>query len=59
MFATGEDPHQILLDKNLGQVSDVEEIKKSAEEVITANPKPVEDYKKVKWNLSSFWWANL
>ncbi|MEK7565293.1 MAG: Asp-tRNA(Asn)/Glu-tRNA(Gln) amidotransferase subunit GatB [Patescibacteria group bacterium] len=48
MFATGEDPHQILLDKNLGQVSDVEEIKKSAEEVITANPKPVEDYKKGK-----------
>ncbi|MEK9174607.1 MAG: Asp-tRNA(Asn)/Glu-tRNA(Gln) amidotransferase subunit GatB, partial [Patescibacteria group bacterium] len=48
MYKTGEDPHQILLDKNLGQVSDVEEIKKSAEEVIAVNPKPVEDYKKGK-----------
>ncbi len=48
MFNTGEDPHQILLDKNLGQVSDIEEIKKSAQEVIAANPKPVEDYKKGK-----------
>ncbi|MDP3764175.1 MAG: Asp-tRNA(Asn)/Glu-tRNA(Gln) amidotransferase subunit GatB [bacterium] len=48
MFKTGEDPHQILLDKNLGQVSDRAELIKAAQEIIAQNPKPVEDYKKGK-----------
>ncbi|MFY9493422.1 MAG: Asp-tRNA(Asn)/Glu-tRNA(Gln) amidotransferase subunit GatB [Minisyncoccia bacterium] len=48
MFQTGEDPSQILEDKGLAQVSDAEELKKSAEEVIAANPQAAADYKKGK-----------
>ena len=48
MFETGEDPSVIIEKKDLAQVSDVEELVKAAQEVITENPKPVEDYKKGK-----------
>ncbi|MEK7175070.1 MAG: Asp-tRNA(Asn)/Glu-tRNA(Gln) amidotransferase subunit GatB, partial [Patescibacteria group bacterium] len=54
MFKTGEDPHQILEDKNLAQVSDIEELKKAAQEIIAQNPKPVADYKKGKTESLKF-----
>ena len=48
MFETGEDSSVIIEKKDLAQVSDVEELVKTAKEVIVENPKPVEDYKKGK-----------
>ena len=48
MFKTGEDPHQILEDKGLTQVGDRDQLIQSANEVISKNPKPVEDYKNGK-----------
>ena len=54
MFKTGEDPHQILLDKNLGQVSNRDELVKAAQDIIAENPRPVEDYKKGKTESLKF-----
>lgn len=48
MVQTAKDPSQIIEDHNWQMVSDEEEIEKAAKEVITENPKPVEDYKKGK-----------
>jgi len=48
MFETGEDPSAIIEKKDLAQVSDFSEIEIAAKEVISENPKPVEDYKKGK-----------
>jgi aspartyl-tRNA(Asn)/glutamyl-tRNA(Gln) amidotransferase subunit B len=48
MFATGESPARIVESKGLAQVSDTGAIEKLCDEVIAANPKPVEDYKNGK-----------
>ena len=48
MFKTGIDPSQVLESKGLEQLSDADELKKSAEEVIAANPQAAADYKKGK-----------
>src|SRR3990167_48970 len=48
MAETGLHPEQIMKEKNLGQVSDIGELQKAVEEVISKNPKAVEDYKKGK-----------
>jgi len=48
MFRNGGDPSQIITDKGWQMVSDEGEIDKAAQEVIVANPKAVEDYKKGK-----------
>jgi len=48
MFETGADPNHVMENKDLSQMSDEGEIKKTAEEIITANPQAVEDYKKGK-----------
>jgi aspartyl-tRNA(Asn)/glutamyl-tRNA(Gln) amidotransferase subunit B len=48
MFATGEAPAKIVEAKGLAQVSDTGAIEKFCDEVIAANPKPVEDYKSGK-----------
>ncbi|MFA6361828.1 MAG: Asp-tRNA(Asn)/Glu-tRNA(Gln) amidotransferase subunit GatB, partial [Candidatus Shapirobacteria bacterium] len=45
-YTTGIDPVEIAKSKGLIQVSDSGEIEKFAKEVITNNPKAVEDYKK-------------
>jgi len=45
-YQTGQDPIDIARLKGLIQVSDSNEIEKIAREVITQNPKAVEDYKK-------------
>jgi aspartyl-tRNA(Asn)/glutamyl-tRNA(Gln) amidotransferase subunit B len=48
MFTTGEPPAKIVEAKGLAQVSDTGAIEKFCDEVIAANPKPVEDYKNGK-----------
>ncbi len=48
MFETGEDPSVIIEKKDLAQVSDMGELEIAVREVISENPKPVEDYKKGK-----------
>src|SRR5581483_172771 len=45
MFTTGETPGKIVEQKGLAQVSDSGEIEKYCDEVISANPKIVADYK--------------
>jgi len=48
MFKTGADPSRVIQDKRLAQVSDEEELEKTAAEVISQNPSPVQDFKKGK-----------
>ena len=48
MFNTGSDPSQIVDENNWRQMSDNGELEKVIKEVITKNPKAVEDYKKGK-----------
>jgi len=45
MFATGSAPGQIIKEKNLEQVSNVEELNSAVAKVIADNSKAVEDYK--------------
>ena len=54
MAETGLHPEQIMKEKNLGQVSDAGELQKAVEEVISKNPKAVEDYKKGKTEVIKF-----
>ena len=48
MFSTGADPSHIIEEKGLKQISDHKDLEKIVKEVISKNPKPVEDYKKGK-----------
>jgi len=48
MFGSGADPHSVIKEKDLGQVSDEKEIEKIVKTVISENKKAVEDYKKGK-----------
>jgi aspartyl-tRNA(Asn)/glutamyl-tRNA(Gln) amidotransferase subunit B len=48
MFERGGDPEKIAIDRDLIQKSDEGAVKKIAEEVISENPKIVEEYKKGK-----------
>ena len=48
MWATGKDPSQIIKEKNLIQIKDIDVIEQIALKVIAENPKAVEDYKKGK-----------
>lgn len=45
MFATGNSPGQIIKEKNLEQVSNIEELNLAVGKVIVDNPKAVEDFK--------------
>ena len=54
MAEIGLHPEQIMKEKNLGQVSDTGELQKAVEEVISKNPKAVEDYKKGKTESLKF-----
>ncbi|MBI2506953.1 MAG: hypothetical protein HYW00_02340 [Candidatus Colwellbacteria bacterium] len=54
MAATGLDPHEIVKEKELTQISGEAEIKKLAEEVIAENKDAVESYKKGKTNALQF-----
>ncbi len=50
MLGTGKDPEAIVRDKNLVQVTDESLIRQTAEKVMAANLKSVEDYKNGKTN---------
>ncbi len=54
MFATGGDPSHILKEKDLGQISDDKELESAVQEIVSRNPKAVEDYKKGKKNALQF-----
>jgi aspartyl-tRNA(Asn)/glutamyl-tRNA(Gln) amidotransferase subunit B len=54
MFNTGGDPSAIVDENNWGQMSDDGELEKVVKEVISKNPKAVEDYKKGKQNSLQF-----
>ncbi len=54
MFKTGADPSHIIEEKGLTQLTDTEEIEKIIKEVISKNPKAIEDYKKGKENALQF-----
>lgn len=54
MFKTGADPSHIIEEKGLTQLTDTREIEKIIKEVISKNPKAVEDYKKGKENALQF-----
>ncbi len=44
MYETGETPQKIVQEKNLVQITDIEELQTVVEEVINENPKIVQDY---------------
>jgi len=54
MFVSGADPSHIIAEKDLGQVSDEEELNSAISEVLSANPGPAEEYKKGKENVLMF-----
>jgi aspartyl-tRNA(Asn)/glutamyl-tRNA(Gln) amidotransferase subunit B len=54
MFKTGGDPSNIIEEKGLAQITDESEIEKIIKEVITENPKVIEDYKKGKETALQF-----
>jgi len=54
MFKTGADPSHIIEEKGLTQLTDTGEIEKIVKEVISKNPKVIEDYKKGKENALQF-----
>ena len=54
MLKTGKSPSEVVKEKGLLQVSDESELRKTVEEVLAENPKPVEDFNKGKKNAFSF-----
>lgn len=44
MFKTGKKPQEIILERNLGQISDESKLKEIVKKVIEDNPKSVEDF---------------
>ncbi|OIO49587.1 MAG: glutaminyl-tRNA synthase (glutamine-hydrolyzing) subunit B [Parcubacteria group bacterium CG1_02_42_13] len=54
MWATGLDPHCIVKEENLIQVTDVEELKSVVLKIIEVNTKAIEDYKKGKDSALQF-----
>jgi aspartyl-tRNA(Asn)/glutamyl-tRNA(Gln) amidotransferase subunit B len=54
MFKTGADPSQIIEEKDLTQVTDELEIEKVIKEVISKNPKAIEDFKTGKANAFQY-----
>jgi len=54
MFSTGADPSHIIEERGLIQITDEAEIEKAIKEVVSKNPKAVEDYKKGKANAFQF-----
>ncbi|MFY9457990.1 MAG: Asp-tRNA(Asn)/Glu-tRNA(Gln) amidotransferase subunit GatB [Candidatus Spechtbacterales bacterium] len=54
MLRTGGDPHQLMLDKGVGQVSEAGELEAVVDKVIKDNPGPVLDYKSGKENILQF-----
>lgn len=44
MITTGADPSHLIKDKNLGQISDSQELEKIVDQIIADNPQPIKDY---------------
>jgi len=54
MFGAGADPSQIIKDRGLVQITNVKEIERIAKQVISKNPKVIEDFKKGKQNAFQY-----
>lgn len=54
MFQTGADPSHIIEERGLSLIADESEIENIIKDVISKNPKPVEDYKKGKESALQF-----
>jgi aspartyl-tRNA(Asn)/glutamyl-tRNA(Gln) amidotransferase subunit B len=54
MYASGKNPETIVKEQNLSQVVDPEAIKKVIQDIMTANPKQVEEYKQGKEKVFTF-----
>jgi len=54
MFNTGSDPSSVIESNNWGQMKDDGEMEKIVKEIISKNPKAVEDYKAGKSNVLQF-----
>ncbi len=54
MFKTGADPSHIIEEKGLKEITNESEIQNIVKNLISKNPKPVEDYKKGKENALQF-----
>ncbi|MBU2545169.1 Asp-tRNA(Asn)/Glu-tRNA(Gln) amidotransferase subunit GatB [Patescibacteria group bacterium] len=54
MFKKGIDPSHIIEEQSLSQMSDTDELEDIIKDVISKNPKPVEDYKAGKENALQF-----
>lgn len=54
MFFSKKDPSQIIKEKNISPMSDIEQIKTIAQKIISSNPRAIEDYKKGKENTLQF-----
>jgi len=54
MFETGADPSNIVKEKDLGQVSDEEELMAAVLDTLSQNPGPVQDYKNGKQKALMF-----
>ncbi|HIE29554.1 TPA: Asp-tRNA(Asn)/Glu-tRNA(Gln) amidotransferase subunit GatB [Candidatus Poribacteria bacterium] len=54
IFVSGKTPQQVVQEKGLIQISDESEIEDIIEQVITANPKPVQQYREGKKKVIGF-----
>ncbi|MFZ5982701.1 MAG: Asp-tRNA(Asn)/Glu-tRNA(Gln) amidotransferase subunit GatB [Patescibacteria group bacterium] len=54
MYQKGQDPSQIIEEKDLGQMEDESETEKIVDEILAKNQKSVEDYKNGKTNAFQF-----
>lgn len=54
MYLTGADPTEVMVNKNLEQVSDSGALETAVEKVLAANPNPVADYKAGKQKALQF-----
>jgi len=54
MFKTGADPSNIIEEKGLVQITDEAEIEKIVKDIVSNNPKVIEDYKKGKTNAFQY-----
>ena len=54
MFKTGADPLHIIKEKDLSQITNESDIEKIIKEVISKNPKPVQDFKSGKSNAFQY-----
>jgi aspartyl-tRNA(Asn)/glutamyl-tRNA(Gln) amidotransferase subunit B len=54
MFLTGADPHHLIEERGLSQITNKEKIREVIQNIISQNPKAVEDFKKGKENTLQF-----